>query len=189
MVEEEPIVEEKAPTIDDIFGKFGDETTAKVIAPEESYNDVFDEIETEPDIFGERYRDIEKQIADLDNLDDIDDMVNAKVEALKASSASKKADKKKNVQEAEELEDFDELAEDMPYEDDEDIPYEEESIFEDIGNEDYEELNLKKSAKATTKKKSTKKTTKTKTSTQKKAGILKNIIKMNAKDGKKATAN
>ena len=70
----------------------------------------------------------------------------------------------------------------MPYED-EDIPYEEESIFENIDNEEYENLNLKK-IETKKSKKTSKKTTK-----QKKNGLLKNIMKLNAKDNKKVTAH
>ena len=168
----------KVPIIEEQFNE--EPSALESVIEDTSYNDVFDEIETEPDIFGEKYRDIEKQIAELDNLDDIDEMVNAKVEALKANSI-KKADKKEHIQEIE-LDNLDELGEDMPYED-EDIPYEEESIFENIDNEEYENLNLKK-IETKKSKKTSKKTTK-----QKKNGLLKNIMKLNAKDNKKVTAN
>ncbi len=168
----------KVPIIEEQFNE--EPSAVESVIEDTSYNDVFDEIETEPDIFGEKYRDIEKQIAELDNLDDIDEMVNAKVEALKANSI-KKADKKEHIQEIE-LDNLDELGEDMPYED-EDIPYEEESIFENIDNEEYENLNLKK-IETKKSKKTSKKTTK-----QKKNGLLKNIMKLNAKDNKKVTAN
>ena len=62
----------------------------------------------------------------------------------------------------------------MPYEE-EDIPFEEESIFENIENENYEELNLKKIEE--------------KISKSKKSGIFKNIMKLNSKDKKKIAAN
>lgn len=169
----------EALTIEDIFNE--EPAVIEPFKEDTSYNDVFDEIETEPDIFGEKYRDIEKQIAELDNLDDIDEMVNAKVEALKAKGVPK-LDKKEKIQEISELENIDDIIEDMPYED-EDIPYEEESIFENIENENYEDLNLKKIETKSTKK-SGKKVTK-----QKKNGLLKNIMKLNSKDNKKVTAN
>lgn len=170
------VTQEKSeePSIEDIFNE---EPAVIETNKEESYNDIFDEIETELDIFGEKYRDIEKQIAELDFLDDldgIDDMVNAKVEALRANGIPK-LDKKEKIKEITELENLNEVTEDMPYEDEE-IPFEEESIFENIDNEDYEELNLKKI--------DTNKATK-----QKKNGLLKNIMKLNAKDNKKVTAN
>ena len=84
--------------------------------------------------------------------------------------------------------------EDMPYED-EDMPYEdeavEESIFENIENDEYEEINLKKNSKktkATKKEKAAKPKAKVaaakKETKSKKAGILKNIIKLNGLENK-----
>lgn len=88
------------------------------------------------------------------------------------------------------------------------MPYEEEaveeSIFDNIENDEYEELNLKKGSKKAkeTKTKSKAKTKATKTTKpkakvaaakketkSKKAGILKNIMKLNAKDNKKVAEN
>lgn len=63
--------------------------------------------------------------------------------------------------------DIEDMLEDTPYEDD-DMLFEEESIFDDIENEDYEELSLKKTKKAK----------------NKKSGILNKIIKLNSKEKK-----
>ncbi|MBO5397424.1 MAG: hypothetical protein J6A36_00595 [Clostridia bacterium] len=136
-----------------------------------SLDDLFDEIEveTEQDIFGEKYKDIDKQIAELDDLDNI---------------VLEEEEKLSNVDLLEELDTPTEaeLNEDMPYED-EDIPFEEESIFENIDNDDYEELNLKKIDEKLSKK------TKKKADKPKKKGLLKNIMKLNSKDKKKVAAN
>jgi len=149
------------------------------IPEEKSFDDLFDEVETEPDIFGEKYRDIEKQIAELDELDNV-----FKVEETKKNE---KVDTFEKIEEAEELPEIDNLDEDMPYED-EDIPYEEESIFENIENEDYKELNLDKAEKKSSKK-SSKVQKAEKKAEKKKTGILKNIIKLNSKSKKKVVAN
>lgn len=136
-----------------------------------SLDDLFDEIEveTEQDIFGEKYKDIDKQIAELDDLDNI---------------VLEEEEKLSNVDLLEELDTPTEaeLNEDMPYED-EDIPFEEESIFSNIDNDDYEELNLKKIDEKLSKK------TKKKADKPKKKGLLKNIMKLNSKDKKKVAAN
>lgn len=136
-----------------------------------SLDDLFDEIEetAEKDIFGEKYKDIDKQIAELDDLDNI---------------VLEEEEKLSNVDLLEELDTPTEaeLNEDMPYED-EYIPFEEESIFENIDNDDYEELNLKKIEEKLNKK------TKKKADKPKKKGLLKNIMKLNSKDKKKVAAN
>lgn len=136
-----------------------------------SLDDLFDEIEVEAeqDIFGEKYKDIDKQIAELDDLDNI---------------LLEEEEKLSNVDLLEELDTPTEaeLNEDMPYED-EDIPFEEESIFSNIDNDDYEELNLKKIDETLNKK------TKKKADKTKKKGLLKNIMKLNSKDKKKVAAN
>lgn len=146
----------------------------KVIKKEEaveeiSLDDLFDEIEveTEQDIFGEKYKDIDKQIAELDDLDNI---------------VLDEDEKLSNVDLLEDLDEEADLNEDMPYED-EDIPFEEESIFSNIDNDDYEELNLKKIDETLNKK------TKKKADKTKKKGLLKNIMKLNSKDKKKVAAN
>lgn len=157
---------------------------ATVVNKTEKVEDVFDEIEEEPDIFGEKYKDIEAKIAELDNLEDMDNIEDIEVE--------ENVEEKANIQKIEEVEveepqkenvqEIEEIDEDMPYEEEE-IPYEEEgSIFENIENEEYEELNLKKASKKASKSKKENKT-------NKKAGILKNIMKLNAKEKGKATAN
>lgn len=142
-----------------------------VTQEEISLDDLFDEIEveTEQDIFGEKYKDIDKQIAELDDLDNI---------------VLEEEEKLSNVDLLEELDTPTEaeLNEDMPYED-EDIPFEEESIFSNIDNDDYEELNLKKIDEKLSKK------TKKKADKPKKKGLLKNIMKLNSKDKKKVAAN
>lgn len=229
-----------------------------------AFEDVFDEIEEEPDIFGEKYKDIESKIAELDALNDLEDEFEedikpAKVQTIeeleenevepetvenfeeeqdifenveavinKAEVLDEEEEENDNIEviedesededddfEGEEItlkettmqliEELDD--EDMPYEE-EDMPYEEEaveeSIFDNIENDEYEELNLKKGSKKAkeTKTKSKAKTKATKTTKpkakvaaakketkSKKAGILKNIMKLNAKDNKKVAEN
>jgi hypothetical protein len=120
----------------------------------EAKEEAQENIEEEPDIFGDKFRNIEKQLAELDALDELDEL--------------------ESFDDDEKLFNVQEINEDMPYEE-EDIPFEEESIFENIENEVYEDLNFKKGSKAQSKKK--------------KNGILKNIMKINSKDKKKAVAN
>lgn len=227
-----------------------------------AFEDIFDEIEEEPDIFGEKYKDIESKIAELDALNDLEDEFEEEVkpanvqaiEELEETDAELETvenfeeepdifgnveaviNKAEVLDEAEEenenIEVFEDDAEDedddfegeeielkestmqlieelddedMPYEE-EDIPYEdetvEESIFDNIENDEYEELNLKKTSKKTkeTKAKAKSKTTKAtkpkakvaaakKETKSKKASILKNIMKLNAKDNKKVAEN
>lgn len=155
---------------------------AKAIVKEEpipqeeiSFDDLFDEIEveTEQDIFGEKYKDIDKQIAELDDLDNI---------------VLEEEEKLSNVDLLEDLDEEAELNEDMPYEDD-DIPFEEESIFSNIENDDYEELNLKKLDEKLSKNSSKVQKAKKNEDKPKKKGLLKNIMKLNSKDKKKVAAN
>lgn len=126
--------------------------------------ELFDEIEKqeEPDIFGERFRDIEKQIAELD---DLEECIEEKISNIQENEMLAE-----NIAEQEKVK----VDENMPYED-EDIAFEEESIFKNIQNEDYEELNLKKIEENMVKSK-------------KKSGIFKNIMKLNSKDKKKVAA-
>lgn len=147
------------------------------------------ETEEEPDIFGnvesiiENKEDLEEVDSEEDEEEDDDEFDSDAVEL-----------KETTMQLIEELDD-----EDIPYED-EDMPYEdevvEESIFENIENDEYEEINLKKTskkAKAPKKEKAKKPKAKAvaakKEPKSKKAGILKNIIKLNAKDNKKVAEN
>ena len=109
------VIEEK--TIKENVQEF-ENVKAKEIAEENNLVEEISEKE-EYDIFGEKYRDIEKTLQEIDILDEIEE------NDLVASD----------------------INEDIPYEKD-DMPYEEESIFQNIENENYDDLNLKKEAKA-----------------------------------------
>lgn len=100
------------------------------------FEKINNEAEEEYDKFDDKYKDIEKQIAELEELDDLSI-------------------------------DVKDMLEDTPYEDD-DMFFEEESIFGDIENKDYEDLSLKKDKKTKNKKK----------------GIFGKIMKINSKQKK-----
>ncbi len=239
-VQKENIVAAEVLDEEDETDEDTDDIFDKVQAPAvEAFEDVFDEIEEEPDIFGEKYKDIATKIAELDALSDLEDdfeedvkkdniqeiealdetevegepdifgnveaVVDNKINKIEAADTDSEDEDEDFETEAVELEEktmqlIEELDdEDMPYED-EDMPYEdeavEESIFENIENDEYEEINLKKNSKktkATKKEKAAKPKAKVaaakKETKSKKAGILKNIIKLNAKDNKKVAEN